>query len=1277
MKNLLLILFLFIGGFILAQPNTTCYDQSCSFIQNGHFECGADVCTTCSSYQPGDVGDPISPVLTKVDHWYRTNAGSPDYFRRFDDPIFCPGTVCDNFDVSVPDFQLALVSGAQYDFQIESYSGGSPNDRYIGMVAGFVGMEYRAEGVYTQVNADLTAGVTYKLAFRMAGLILEAGFDNNPIKAFKIGLTNQQPIGGEGTHAPQQILSSDLNIVSSQIGDNETTFLPNLSGEWVKYELEFTVTPEVAGQSYLFFQVDSPDFMDIMDYSYFLLDEVCLVKSDSDALDLDLDAGFTFQAQDCNSPIQFLSDEVIGDHFWDFGDGNTSTEVNPIHTYEMPGTYEVMHSIRTCCEIFSHTEILVLECSDGGCSMSTCEVICNDGQFGDNGICTLPCDQGVPIGNCPLFPGWDEAFPTPGNTLLFDECVGENGFPSPMTPGDGYIALINPADGSPQGNITTPVNIVPGNESVLSFYTYVESNAPNPLIVGLGQSSELPMPPPFSTFQQIGEALDLGDDPVGVWTHQIICFEGGVGLNRLIFYLNTATQSQVYIDDVNIYENLHQTSPVIEAFCQTEVTLGPEATCFPPNTEFSWTFIDEGGVSVALPETGPQITVIADVASTYELSITISDVPSSCYSSEHSFVVVPIGCSENLPCNMVPNPDFYNISSCGFCSELSSCNVPFWEEVFNSPSPILFDNPTGGEDCAFATQPDYPLSGGGHVTFFQGQPGLIGTILSTPVVHGNNYTLQYVFNSGNALVTRAHIILYNEDNAPNIGMTANDIVTNPDYQVISNQLGIATGSEWVRIAECFKANGDFDHIGILVETTSGTLAIDDIELYPDFFQGQNTFTACEPFTLFGEYCAIPNTSYEWYDAEGNLLSTIPTLDVPAGPSTKYTLLITVNAQGGDCITRTLVFYVNRPEALIQFSPYCGMESVVLNASGSILPPGYHYIWSTGETSPTIEVTDPGTYSVSITNGTNECFSSAAVDVDLFGEIINVTQLICNGPPQSITPITTPNVTNIYSWFASDGTPLTGTGVGGHDFETNQEGAFILEDYNPIDGTCTTYKINVIRNNPITNFNVYVHCYQPDSDYHLDIGDVDNANITWILNGNPIISDVPYDDASTIVFSEYSNLLNYTECQEICNSIITYDPSFCNGPCNNPVEDLVAIITTSGGCEITYNLNVRLYNDRKCENWRIGNQDMEQELSYSIAPNPTGDHTRVIFEAASDLEHITLEVFDLLGQEVNVPITGKSGNEYRSIDMTTLESGLYILRVSDEQGVISSKTIIKR
>ena len=44
--------------------------------------------------------------------------------------------------------------------------------------------------------------------------------------------------------------------------------------------------------------------------------------------------------------IQFTDTSTNANtYFWDFGDGNTSTERNPIHTYQDDGEYVVTHTV--------------------------------------------------------------------------------------------------------------------------------------------------------------------------------------------------------------------------------------------------------------------------------------------------------------------------------------------------------------------------------------------------------------------------------------------------------------------------------------------------------------------------------------------------------------------------------------------------------------------------------------------------------------------------------------------------------------------------------------------------------------------------------------------------------------------------------------------------------------------------------------------------------------------------------------------------------------------
>ena len=61
-----------------------------------------------------------------------------------------------------------------------------------------------------------------------------------------------------------------------------------------------------------------------------------------------MSADFSYTVSECDSTVSFIntSDDSGRSYFWDFGDGTTSTEENPVHTYSKPGTYTVIFTIK-------------------------------------------------------------------------------------------------------------------------------------------------------------------------------------------------------------------------------------------------------------------------------------------------------------------------------------------------------------------------------------------------------------------------------------------------------------------------------------------------------------------------------------------------------------------------------------------------------------------------------------------------------------------------------------------------------------------------------------------------------------------------------------------------------------------------------------------------------------------------------------------------------------------------------------------------------------------
>lgn len=61
-------------------------------------------------------------------------------------------------------------------------------------------------------------------------------------------------------------------------------------------------------------------------------------------------SGFDFEQIEEDGLFQFLNNSLDGENFhWSFGDGNFSTEIDPIHRYEEPGTFEVILAADNVC----------------------------------------------------------------------------------------------------------------------------------------------------------------------------------------------------------------------------------------------------------------------------------------------------------------------------------------------------------------------------------------------------------------------------------------------------------------------------------------------------------------------------------------------------------------------------------------------------------------------------------------------------------------------------------------------------------------------------------------------------------------------------------------------------------------------------------------------------------------------------------------------------------------------------------------------------------------
>jgi len=83
-------------------------------------------------------------------------------------------------------------------------------------------------------------------------------------------------------------------------------------------------------------------------------------------------AAAAFPALSCTGTVAFSDASTFfpTSWTWDFGDGNTSTEQNPVHTYDEPGTYDVQLEVcnENGCDTFSASQAITFDPESFACT---------------------------------------------------------------------------------------------------------------------------------------------------------------------------------------------------------------------------------------------------------------------------------------------------------------------------------------------------------------------------------------------------------------------------------------------------------------------------------------------------------------------------------------------------------------------------------------------------------------------------------------------------------------------------------------------------------------------------------------------------------------------------------------------------------------------------------------------------------------------------------------------------------------------------------------------
>lgn len=338
-------------------------------------------------------------------------------------------------------------------------------------------------------------------------------------------------------------------------------------------------------------------------------------------------------------------------------------------------------------------------------------------------------------------------------------------------------------------------------------------------------------------------------------------------------------------------------------------------------------------------------------------------------------------------------------------------------------------------------------------------------------------------------------------------------------------------------------------------------------------------TTCNESTILATVTNITNPIFNWSNGETTSSITVNSNDT--------LILSVINPLLCCTITDTIIpsianlgFSLNLPNDTI----ICSNEIFTISATTISQNPNLTYLWNTNEQTSSINITQSGTYWVSVSNACTTLSDTINV---AFGQnptlTFSLNDTICNGNNTNIVLTSNPQIN--FSWYALNNIFTTGE-------TTNSTNSNIINDNitnNSTSNQTVTYLISAIN----------VSCF---STQEIQITIIPNLQAPIISSNGPLSV---CEDGVVILTSNYSSgnnwstnenvqsifvssvdtidlFININECVSPTTSIIiTQNPSptptivingggeYCDG---EAIEPISAIFSGTGPWSIEYNLN---------------------------------------------------------------------------------------------------------
>ena len=329
--------------------------------------------------------------------------------------------------------------------------------------------------------------------------------------------------------------------------------------------------------------------------------------------------------------------------------------------------------------------------------------------------------------------------------------------------------------------------------------------------------------------------------------------------------------------------------------------------------------------------------------------------------------------------------------------------------------------------------------------------------------------------------------------------------------------------------------------------------------------------------------------------------------------------------------------INSTQMVLEYQ--CAIPTFPIAIEGDFLCPGDEliitapeefesYTWSTGETTTSITITEPGTYSLDVLTDEG-CFGTTGPLVIENSQPLSPSLShsgileICAG--ETITLTEEAGLSDVYWNIGSYGNSITVSEAGEYFVETTDacNGEKIYSD---------TVLVNVIE--------VFT----------------------------PIVSDYIVSPGESITLTAEGTNLVWFE-NEIGGLPIAYGPSYTTSMIDIETTYFVANLTT-GETGLT------------CESERVpvavslsSTEEIIQEFGIEIYPNPASTNLFIDIDSPADVQKV--ELLNSLGQKVSIIADHQMGQRQLVFDLALLESGTYTVKLTTTKGTASKNIIVVR